>query len=370
VADVTVGTITAIDLVEDRRARVTMSIEDDVQLPVGTSAALSKTSLLGEQYIELRVPDPATPVVEPRMLHSGDEIGETLITSDFETVTERAIEFLGAISADDLGTITDTGARAIGGRGQELNRLLSDLTTVVSDLDSQRLEIARTIDGFAQLGHDLAEGDDHVVTLIDDLSQASVTLARNRHRVIGALRGIRDMTRVTNQEVLAEHTDALVSTIRDLDPILSTLAGQRPLLEDVLTAVNQFLPAIADNTIHDASTPGEAQYIWTRGITTPSGNVGEGPSPTDGGPPAIPTPDPASVQASANAALNTLLGLLGDPDVRLPAPLCRQLRALDLGLDLRVVCSARPNQGGGSPGVPVPLPDPAGTVDDLLGGAG
>ncbi len=148
-ADVTVGTVTGIDLVDDRTARVTMSIEDDIELPVGTSAALSKTSLLGEQYIELRPPDRSVEVVDQRMLQSGDEIGETLITADFETVTERAIEFLGAVSAEDIGTITSTGAEALAGRGEDLNTLLSDLTTVVTDLDSQRLEIARTIDGFA-----------------------------------------------------------------------------------------------------------------------------------------------------------------------------------------------------------------------------
>ena len=117
-SDVTIGTITDIELVDNRRARVTMSIEDDVELPVGTSAALSKTSLLGEQYVELRPPDPGTPVVGgQRNLESGDEIGETMITADFETVTERAIEFLGAVSAEDVATITSTGARALGGRG-------------------------------------------------------------------------------------------------------------------------------------------------------------------------------------------------------------------------------------------------------------
>ena len=324
IADVSVGTVTDIDLVDNRRARVTMSIESDQQLPVGTSAALSKTSLLGEQYIELRLPDTDTPVIEQRMLQPGDEIGETLITADFETVTERAIEFLGAVSADDIGTITATGARGLGGRGDDLNRLLGELTTVVSDLDDQRLEIARTIDGFAQLGRDLADGDDQVVTLIDDLSGASVTLARNRQRIIGALRGIRDMTQVTNRTILAEHTDALVSTIQDLDPILSTLAGQRPLLEDVMDAVNDMLPALSDWTIRDAPTPAEGQYVWARGIVTPSGIIGDGPSPVPaGGPPQPPVlaPDPATVQGAANQALNTLLGLLGDPGVRaLPNP--------------------------------------------------
>jgi phospholipid/cholesterol/gamma-HCH transport system substrate-binding protein len=368
-ADVPVGTVTGIELVDDRRARVTMSIEDDVDVPVGTSAALSKTSLLGEQYIELRPPAPGAPVVGgERLLASGDEIGETTITADFETVTERAIEFLGAVGAEDVGTITSTGAAAFGGRGQDLHDLLGELTTVVTDLDSQRIDIARTIDGFAQLTHDLAQGDAQVVTLVGDLSDASATLARNRERVIGALRGIRDMTRVTNQAVLAGHTDQLVSTIRDLDPILSTLAGQRPLIEDMLTSVNRFLSAMDDNVV-PGSTPGQAQFIWTKGVATPSGTLGDGPSPapSDGD-----TPDPTTavntVGATAHQALNTLLGLLGDPDVRLPLRLCQRLQSLGVDLDLRLVCGRRGGDSGTGSPLPVPLPDPRATVDDLLGG--
>ena len=365
IADVAVGTITRIELVDDRRARVTMSIEDGVDLPVGTSAALSKTSLLGEQYVELRPPAEDAPVVgEGGMLQAGDEIGETLITADFETVTERAIEFLGAISAEDVGTITSTGAQAIGGRGEDLNRLLGDLTTVVSDLDSQRVEIARTIDGFAQLADDLAANDDQVGGLIADLSDASVTLARNRHRIIGALRGIRDMTQVTNRAVLAEHTDDLVSTIQDLDPILSTLAGQRPLIEEMLTSVNEFLVSTVDNLV-EGSPPGGAQYAWTKGIATPSGTLGEGPSPVPELPAGPPGPGDTPVAPAINQTLNTLLGLLGDPNVRLPMPLCRRLQDLGVPLDLRSVCGPRPNQGGSNP---LPVPDVAGAVDQVVGG--
>lgn len=367
-ADVAVGTVTDIELVDDRRARVTMSIEDGVELPVGTSAALSKTSLLGEQYVELRPPAEGAPVVGGGgLLQAGDEIGETTITADFETVTERAIEFLGAISAEDIGTITSTGAQAIGGRGEDLNRLLDDLTTVVSDLDSQRTEIARTIDGFARLADDLAAGDDQVGTLIGDLSDASVTLARNRHRVIGALRGIRDMTRVTNQAVLAEHTDALVSTIQDLDPILSTLAGQRPLIEDMLDSVNGFLVATVDNFV-EGNPSGGAHFAWTKGIATPSGTLGDGPSPAL---PPIPAGPPGAsdtpVAPAVNQTLNTLLGLLGDPDIRLPMALCRRLQDLGVPLDLSTVCADRPGPGGDTP---LPLPDVDGVVDDVLGGVG
>jgi hypothetical protein len=137
----------------------------------------------------------------------------------------------------------------------------------------------------------------------------------------------------------------------------------------MLTSVNGFLTAMADNVIH-SSTPGQAQYIWAKGIATPSGTAGEGPSPV---PPVAPpaAPEANTVGTAARTALDTLLGLLGDPGVRLPPALCERLLTLGVELDLRLVCGPDPGTGPGpGPGapLPVPLPDPEATVDDLLDG--
>jgi ABC-type transporter Mla subunit MlaD len=272
---------------------------------------------------------------------------------------------LGAIGADDVGTIVSTGAEALGGRGDDLNRLLRDLTTVVVDLDSQRQEIVATIDGFAQMADDLAAGDDQVVHLVEDLSDASVTLAENRERIIGALRGIRDMTRVTNEAVLDEHTDALISTIQDLDPIMSTLATQRPLIEEMMTATNSFLVRIADN-VDDGSTPAQAQYVWAKGIATPSGTLGE--NSEQPAPPQPSGPDPRDVQGDIQRLLDTLLGFLGtDPLARLPIPVCRALVRLGVELPVAQVCGPAPARPapGGEPAAPL---DPIDAIDRVLGG--
>jgi len=366
VADVTIGTVTHIDLVDGRRARVTMSIEDGQHLPVGTTAVLDQTSILGEQYVELR--PPADRAGGGPLLHSGDEIERTQISPDFETVTERAIDFLGAIGTQDVNTLVSTGARAIGGRGRDLHQLLRELSTVVIDLDSQRAEIVQTIDGFAAMADDLADGSGNVVTLLDDLSSASATLARNRTRIIGALEGIRDMTQITNQAVLDQHMDTLISTIRDLDPIIQTLADQRPELEQMMEDINLFLRGMDDNVSH-TSTAAQAQYVWARGITTPSGNLGE--QEQQGGPslpelPALPV-DPRNVQADVQHLLDALLGFLGNPtNLRLPVEVCRQLESIGVVLDQAITCGDEPQQPPTGPGQPVTDPEEA--LDQVLGG--
>lgn len=381
-ADVTVGTVTGVDL-DGYRAVVTMSIADGHPVPDGTTAVLAKTSLLGEQYVELRLPDGWSPGAGPALLRDGDEITRTTTEAEFEEVTERAVEFLGAITARDLRTIVGTGASVLGGRGRDLHELIGDLSAVVVDLDSQRRQIADTIDGFARLTRDLAANDDRVAGLVDDLASASVTLAANRDRMIGTLEGIRDLSAVTVDEVFGPHLDDLISTLHDLDPIVATVAGQRPLIESLLQTVDQFLVRISNNVAaRDTGAAAQAQYIWTRGVTTPSGTIGDAPAPS----PEVPGAGvPASTAPGAPGAglddvtdlVQSILGLLGAlPGVTLPPEVCDQLThltqtvsadlAFGLATQLPQVCPADGSSGGttGSGGGGAPTV----TVPPVLGG--
>jgi phospholipid/cholesterol/gamma-HCH transport system substrate-binding protein len=53
VAGVTVGRVTAIDLDDDLRARVTLQVDEDVPLSIDTAAAIRTSGLLGDQFIAL-----------------------------------------------------------------------------------------------------------------------------------------------------------------------------------------------------------------------------------------------------------------------------------------------------------------------------
>ena len=63
VADVRVGSITKIELTDDYRALVTMSVKDGLDLPSDSEAVLRTTSLLGERPAASA---PIRPVPQPR----------------------------------------------------------------------------------------------------------------------------------------------------------------------------------------------------------------------------------------------------------------------------------------------------------------
>jgi len=71
ISGVKVGKVTKIELADDLRARVTLDVDDKLQLPVDTSASIRTAGLLGDQFIELE------PGAEDQLLSSGGEIGLT-----------------------------------------------------------------------------------------------------------------------------------------------------------------------------------------------------------------------------------------------------------------------------------------------------
>lgn len=68
ISGVKVGQVSAIELNEDYRARVTMALDDKLQLPIDTTASIVTAGLLGDQYISLQLGG------EEQILKSGEDI--------------------------------------------------------------------------------------------------------------------------------------------------------------------------------------------------------------------------------------------------------------------------------------------------------
>lgn len=71
VAGVKVGQVTQIALNDDFRARVTLDLRSDIELPTDTSASIVTSGLLGDQYISLQIGG------DDRLLKDGDTIAIT-----------------------------------------------------------------------------------------------------------------------------------------------------------------------------------------------------------------------------------------------------------------------------------------------------
>jgi phospholipid/cholesterol/gamma-HCH transport system substrate-binding protein len=269
VADVTVGTVTGVSLDASLKAKVTMSIVDGRNIPVGTTATLAQTSLLGENYVQLSFPASFDPTNGP-FLTSGAAIDQTSIQPSLEHVTEQAIDALGAIETGDLASIVNTLATGFGGKGEQLHQLVQDLATVGVTFASQSADLAKAIDGLAHLGSDLAASNDDVGTLIDNLASTTEALTAQRLRFVDALAKLTDLATALNQHVLEPHSAQLDQVLKQLDPIAATLAADRDTIGDILAN----LAVTSERGGHATDASGAILiYAWITGLVLPGGQV-------------------------------------------------------------------------------------------------
>ena len=254
ISNVEVGSVREVSL-DGHEAVVTISIVDGHRIPTATEAVVRRTSLLGEHFVDLRLPP--TGETEGPYLRDGDQIGATA-EPDFEDLAGQAAQIVGAVAVDDLGRIVDAAATGLGGRGAQLDRIVDRLAAVSQTLGDQRADIVAAIDAVAGLGATLAPASEELAGLIDDVAASSVALAQQRARIVGALEELTELAQTTNDVVLEPHTQRLTDLLADLDPLLGTVLANRTLVEETLVDLLRFAELIPQSFREGRLQ----QYVW------------------------------------------------------------------------------------------------------------
>jgi phospholipid/cholesterol/gamma-HCH transport system substrate-binding protein len=254
VADVRVGRITGIKLTDDFRAKVSMAITSSVHVPKNSEALVRTTSLLGEKFVELR---PLGGPTQTPYLRNGDAVTRTQQAPELEFVADSAIELLGAVNSSDVATIVQTGAAAFGGRGPELNRLISDLSTISGTLASRTQQLTSILDNLDRGAQTLARGSGDIQTLLTNLATTSQILADNRQKAVNAVQQLSRLAAVQN-DVLDKYHKNLDTQIKQVDAILAVAATQTQQLGTVVDFLNQFVYALPKAIPQDFTQV----YMW------------------------------------------------------------------------------------------------------------
>src|SRR5437763_5916875 len=239
VADVRVGKISSISLTPDFRAKVTMSVAKSAHVPKSSEALVRTTSLLGEKFIELR---PLGPPPQAPYRADGDTVTRTQEAPELEFVADSAIELLSSVNSNSLATLVQTGAEAFGGRGPELQRLISDLSSISGTLASRTQQITTIIDNLDRGAQTLAGGTEDLKSLLTNLATTTRILSDNRQQAIDAIGQLSRLAAVQN-EVLSKYRNDMDRQIKQVDAILQVAGTQTKQLGDVVDFLNQFVYA-------------------------------------------------------------------------------------------------------------------------------
>ncbi|WP_033322051.1 MCE family protein [Actinomadura atramentaria] len=243
-SDVTIGSVTKVQLTSDYRTKVTVSIKDGVRLPVGTHAEVKVTSLLGENYVDLTLPPGGRTDTGP-FLANHAAIADTSVQPAFEQVVGQAGPLLKALAGDDVATVVNAGATALDGNGPKLNSTIRQSAELLQMFADQRKALGEAVDNFAKLGRSLAAGKDALGAAPAELEKASRVLNEDKDKIVHAVEQLTEMARQLNDKVLEGRVARFRELLKDVDPVLAQLGSNRKRLTalvDGLVTFSEKLP--------------------------------------------------------------------------------------------------------------------------------
>jgi phospholipid/cholesterol/gamma-HCH transport system substrate-binding protein len=242
--NVGIGTITGIHLVgsgASYQVRVDMSLKKGIKLPVGTTAQLSITSLLGENFVALVPPGGLN---APPYLPNHSVISNTTVVPAFEQVVGRAGPLLQALSSNDISTIVQAGSTALNGRGPELQKMIGQITSLTGLFASQRANLDDAVTQLANLGHQLAAGQSDLDQLPGNLAKATQVLADDKDDLLTTISKITTLAQNTDNDVLLGNVDHIRDMVQQLGPVIGTLAANKTNLAAFIGNMQSFVTKV------------------------------------------------------------------------------------------------------------------------------
>ena len=245
VNDVAVGKVATIGLAPDGwTADVTVEVNGDVKLPANASAQLRQSSLLGEKYVELVAPNNPT----------GRLAGGATIPLDRTNRNPEVEEVFGALSlllnGGGIGQIQDISRElnsALSGNEPQIRQLLTNLNTVVSNLDAHRNDITQALDGLNRLSGTLNNQRDELAGAIDNLGPGLAVLTQQRDQLVTMLNSLSSLSGVAVDTINKSQAD-LIADLKDLQPTLTQLAASGQNLPKSLQVLLTF--PFPDSTVN------------------------------------------------------------------------------------------------------------------------
>ncbi|MET7770106.1 MlaD family protein [Nocardia sp. NPDC005366] len=283
--------------VRDYTAIVTMTIRDDVRLPLGTRAELRTATPLGDVFVSLTPPadfTTATPV-----LRDGDSIAResTTAAATIEELLTTASLLVNGGAIRNLTTIVNGLGHAVGDRGDHVAALIEQSTRVVQALSARSEDIRATLAQVDQLTQRLHGQRGTIDDLVFATGPALDTLQAHSQQ---ALALIRQVDQISRQIAKFPGINGSSGMIADINRIAAELDSAANNPNASVAAMNSMLgPVIAVTNGTSAVTDADMQDLA----------IGYLPDPNHPGDPKSRLPDGRDWEAFVGTLTYTLLKL-------------------------------------------------------------
>ncbi|GAA1743335.1 MCE family protein [Aeromicrobium alkaliterrae] len=232
--NVPVGRVASIELADDgRSAVVELIVNSDTNLPVGTTARVEQTSLLGEKYVALVRPEDST--ASDRQIESGSRLGldDTDRAAQVEQVLGALSMVLNGGDIQEFQTISRELQEISSGDPQKIRTFLTQLEGFVTTVDARSTDIAATLDNLAALSTTLDGDKDKIVAALDGLAPGLTVMEEQRPQFVAMLEALDSLSSVAVETLDAAQAD-IIADLKLLEPILTQLAASGQDLPNAL----------------------------------------------------------------------------------------------------------------------------------------
>jgi len=237
VADVNVGTVTKIER-QGWHALITMTINGDVTLPSNVTVKVGQTSLFGSTHVEL---DPPTDTPAAERLHNGSII--PLSAAGSYPTTEQTLAAMSLLlNGGGIGHIQDISKAlrtAFAGREQDLRSLISQLDEFIGHVDDQTGDIIAATESLNALVGQFSEQKPLLDNALRTIPDALTVLKDQRSALADALDRFGKFSALT-ANVVNQTKDSLIRELKDIAPVLESLANAGPALTRSLSLLSTF----------------------------------------------------------------------------------------------------------------------------------
>ena len=249
---VRVGSIDSI-VPDGDKMKVTFHYDDKYKVPADATASILNPSLVASRTIQLAPPYTGGPVLEDGAVLGLDRTQVPVEYDDLRNSINRLLTDLGPTPEQPkgpFGDIIESAADGFAGKGQQLNRTLTNLSEALYTLNEGRGDFFSVIKSLALFVNALYQSDQQFVALNDDLAQITNAFTNTDNEVADALQDLNELLDTT-RGFIDENGEVLATDIQNLSDV--TTAILQPQARDGLETALHAYPNVAANLMNISS---------------------------------------------------------------------------------------------------------------------
>jgi phospholipid/cholesterol/gamma-HCH transport system substrate-binding protein len=159
-----IGRVESIDVTRDD-VRAVLSLNSATAIPNDVTAAVHSRSAVGEQFLELTPQTHVAGDSVPKLQDGANiPVDKVRIPPDIGNLLDATNKALQAIPQDNLRTVVDEAAKAVGGLGPELSRIVDGSTSLAIEAGKTKDSFTTLIDQFPAVANSQVQTSDSIAT--------------------------------------------------------------------------------------------------------------------------------------------------------------------------------------------------------------